>query len=413
VHPPDRVDQDGSRPSSYPPPITPWGHTWRTVLVLAVSALGWAELAPLQWSQARALFWLDLAAGLVTFVLMFFRRRHPLGVAAAVTLAGALSYSSAGPAVLVTVSLATRRRLPEIVGVGVLGIVAAFVFVAYQPVPPSPAWVSVTLLLAVTVALAALGMFIGSQRELMWTLQDRARRAEEQQAARVAQARAAERERIAREMHDVLAHRISLVAMHAGALTYRTDLEPEAVRSSAELIQTQAHEALSDLRLVLGVLRDDTLSAEETTSLRPQPTLADLLCLVDEARQAGMVVTLRADHAEAVPDSLGRAVYRVVQEGLTNARKHAPHAHADVEVTLGPDAVVVTVSNATGVTEPQVPGAGLGLIGLRERVDLAGGVLEHGTSGQRFVLRATLPLHREAAPAALAGTTPSPSGSPA
>ena len=228
--------------------------------------------------------------------------------------------------------------------------------------------------------------------------------------------RAAERERIAREMHDVLAHRISLVAMHAGALTYRTDLEPQAVRSSAELIQSQAHEALSDLRLVLGVLRDDTPSTSSTTevtTLRPQPTLADLPCLVDEARQAGMAVTLRADRTDAVPDALGRAVYRVVQEGLTNARKHAPHAHADVEVTLGPETVAVTVSNATGVSAPQVPGAGLGLVGLRERVELAGGVLEHGTSGRTFVLRATLPLRRETAPVALAGSAPPTPGGPA
>jgi signal transduction histidine kinase len=383
--------------------------------VLAVSALGWFELAQFQWSQARTLFWVDLVVGLLAFVLMFLRRHHPLAIAVALTLAGAVSAAAAGPAVLVTVSLATRRRWPEILGVAALGIAVTFVFSAYQPVPPSPAWVDIAFLLVITVALAALGMFIGSQRELMWTLQDRARRAEEQQAARVAQARAAERERIAREMHDVLAHRISLVAMHAGALTYRTDLEPDAVRSSAELIQTQAHEALSDLRLVLGVLRDVTSpAAEEVASLRPQPTLADLPYLVDEARQAGMVVTLRTDRAEAVPDSLGRAVYRVVQEGLTNARKHAPHAHADVEVALGPDVVVVTVSNATGVAEPQVPGAGLGLVGLRERVELAGGVLEHGISARRFVLRATLPLHRETSAVALAGSSaPATPGRPA
>jgi signal transduction histidine kinase len=376
------------------------------VIVLAVSALGWSELAPLQWSQVRALFWLDLAVGVVTFVLMFFRRRHPLGIAVAVTLAGACSYSSAGPAVLVTVSLATRRRWPEIVGVGLLGIVVTFVSSAYQPIPPSPAWISITFLLAITVALAALGMFIGSQRELMWTLQDRARRAEEQQAARVAQARAAERERIAREMHDVLAHRISLVAMHAGALAYRTDLEPAAVRSSADLIQSQANDALSDLRLVLGVLRDAPAS-EAHPGLRPQPTLADVPCLVEEARQAGMKVSLRADGDDEVPDALGRAVYRVVQEGLTNVRKHAPHAHADVELTVAMDVVEVTVTNPTAVAQPLLPGAGMGLIGLRERVELAGGVLEHGRSGDHFVLHASIPLQREASTSA-AAVPPSP-----
>lgn len=396
MHLPGRAEPSGPPPFAHYPRITPWGHTWRIAVVLGVSGLGWLETGRLQWDRAPALFVVDLVLGLATFVLMFFRRRHPLGIALAVTLAGAASYSSAGPAVLVTVSLATRRRWPEILGIGALGIVVALVFTGYQPVPPSPAWVSYGFMLAATVALMALGMFIGSQRELMWTLQDRARRAEEQQAARVAQARAAEREQIAREMHDVLAHRISLVAMHAGALAYRTDLGADEVRSSAGLIQDQAHEALTDLRAVLSVLRDETSRDPLGTTpaaLRPQPTYADLPSLVTDARQAGMQVALHVDDADGLPDALGRAVYRVVQEGLTNARKHAPHAHADVEVRRRPEEVVVTVANATGPSRPRVPGAGLGLVGLRERVDLAGGTLEHGVTDGRFVLCARLPVH--------------------
>ncbi|QIK65708.1 histidine kinase [Nocardioides sp. HDW12B] len=393
MHLPARAGASGPPPFAHPPRISARGHAWRIAIVLVVSALGWFETGHLQWDQAPWLFVLDLVLGVASFVAMFFRRRHPLGVAVAVTLAGAASYSSAGPAVLVTVSLATRRRWPEILGVGALGVVVALVFTGYQPVPPTPAWVSVGFLLVVTVALMALGMYIGSQRELMWTLQDRARRAEEQQAARVAQARAGEREQIAREMHDVLAHRISLVAMHAGALAYRTDLGAEAVRSSAGLIQHQAHEALTDLRAVLNVLREEVSPDAVPVALRPQPTYADLPALVLDARQAGMQVSLHVDEASDLPDALGRAVYRVVQEGLTNARKHAPHAHADVEVRRRPEEVVVTVANSTGPARPRVPGAGLGLVGLRERVDLAGGALEHGVRGDRFVLCARLPVH--------------------
>jgi signal transduction histidine kinase len=401
VHLPGRAEPSGHPPVAHQPRITAWGHTWRIAVVLGVSALGWSETGQLQWAQAPALFLLDLVLGLATFVAMFFRRRHPLAIAIAVTLAGAASYSSSGPAMLVTVSLATRRRWPEILGVGALGVVVALVFTGYQPVPPTPAWVSLGFLLAVTVALMALGMYIGSQRELMWTLQDRARRAEEQQVARIAQARAAEREQIAREMHDVLAHRISLVAMHAGALAYRTDLGADEVRSSAGLIQDQAHEALTDLRAVLSVLREDASRDSLSTTpaaLRPQPTYADLPSLVTEAQQAGMQVRLYVDEAGGLPDALGRAVYRVVQEGLTNARKHAPYAHADVEVRRGPDEVVVTVANATGPARPRVPGAGLGLVGLRERVDLAGGRLEHGVTDGRFVLCARLPVPDPAVP---------------
>ena len=106
------------------------------------------------------------------------------------------------------------------------------------------------------IAMLAVGAYIGSRRELLWTLRDRAERAEDEQALRVEQGRLNERHRIAREMHDVLAHRISLIAMHAGALAYRTDLTAEEMHETAELIQAKSHEALTDLRQVLGVLRD-------------------------------------------------------------------------------------------------------------------------------------------------------------
>ena len=126
----------------------------------------------------------------------------------------------------------------------------------------------------------AWGMYIGSRRELLWSLRQRAERAESEQGLRAAQSRSNERERIAREMHDVLAHRISQISMHAGALAFREDLTAEEMRDSAGVIQAKAHEALTDLRGVLGVLRDE--SGELTHA--PLPTYADLPALVDEAR---------------------------------------------------------------------------------------------------------------------------------
>ena len=141
-----------------------------------------------------------------------------------------------------------------------------------------------TFNIVVTVAIVSFGMYVGSRRELIWSLRERARQAEAEQELRVGRAQSAERERIAREMHDVLAHRISLVTMHAGALAYRTDLPPEQVRETAELIQTKAHEAMTDLRQVLGMLR-----GEDGVPDRPQPTLPDLHTLMDEARSSGMV----------------------------------------------------------------------------------------------------------------------------
>jgi signal transduction histidine kinase len=182
------------------------------------------------------------------------------------------------------------------------------------------------------------------------------------------QARGLERERIAREMHDVLAHRISLVTMHAGALAYRTDLSPEQVRETAGVIADKAHEALADLRAILGALR-------ETEPMRPQPTLVDLDELVGEATQSGMQVQLENALADprAVPERVGRTVYRIVQEALTNARKHAPGAPVSVGVSGDAGSgLTVTVSNGMTPRAPVAGGAGLGLVGMRERAELIG-----------------------------------------
>jgi signal transduction histidine kinase len=234
-------------------------------------------------------------------------------------------------------------------------------------------------------------MYIGSRRELIATLHQRAERAETEQEFRVSQARANERARIAREMHDVLAHRISQVSMHAGALAFRDDLDAEEMRSSAAIIQEKANEALTDLRAVLGVLRDP-----DTGELlnQPQPTMDDLSALVDEARESGMNVEyndLLGDTA-GMPDVVGRTVYRIVQEGLTNARKHAPGALVEVRVSGSPeDGVDVQLRNPVGFGSTAAPRSGLGLIGLAERAALNGGRLEHLRDGSTFVLHGWIP----------------------
>ena len=152
-------------------------------------------------------------------------------------------------------------------------------------------------------------------------------------------ARTAERTRIAREMHDVLAHRLSLLAVQAGALEFHPDAEPSEIAHAAGVIRASAHAALGELRQVIGLLRDpldDGEAVGATEAERPQPTLTDLPRLVEESREAGMDVAfdLRLDHPEAVPDATVRAVYRVVQEGLTNARKHAPASSVEVAVEV-------------------------------------------------------------------------------
>ena len=137
-------------------------------------------------------------------------------------------------------------------------------------------------------------------------------------------------------MHDVLGHRISLIAMHAGALAYRTDLTAAETHQTAELIQATSHEALSDLRQVLGVLRDGDAGGPGE---RPQPTFGDLSALVLEAEGAGMRIQYddRVVAASEMPDQVGRTAYRIVQEGLTNVRKHAPGVTVVVQMSGSPD----------------------------------------------------------------------------
>lgn len=380
-------------PENYNQPLSRSAHVWRTLLCLLISGLAWGEIAVHQWTEDRPWFWIDLAFGLASFPIVFYRRRWPWSVAFLLTLFGLVSISAAGPAVLASVSLATRRQWREIISIAVVGIVVAQAYTWYQPnYNDDPALLNFTFLVVATVAMTAMGMYIGSRRELLWTLQERARQAESEQELRMSQARSAERERIAREMHDVLAHRISLVTMHAGALAYRTDLPPEQVRETAELIQTKAHEALADLRHVLGVLR-----SPDGTGDRPQPTYGDVGGLVREATASGMVIDFASDLSPGVepPDQVGRTVFRIIQEALTNARKHAVGAHVAVRIGGSPaDGVDLTISNATRVGAlgmPSTPGAGLGLIGLRERAELAGGTLRVVSTPATFRLECWLP----------------------
>ncbi|MCC6830423.1 MAG: histidine kinase [Thermoleophilia bacterium] len=333
---------------------------------------------------------LDLLLGAAAFVLVTRRRRWPVPVALGIALTGLVSMSGTGPAMLALVSVATRRRWGEVLSVGVVAIVAGHLYVLLVPEQDGdPFWLTLFVGVVFTAALSGWGMYIGSRRELLWQLRDRAERAEAEQALRADRSRANERARIAREMHDVLAHRISQIAMHAGALAFREDLPAHELRRGAADIQQRANAALTDLRGVLGVLRDpDTGGAVD----RPQPTFADVPVLVEECRAAGMAVDYAAEVAGAVPEALGRTAYRIVQEGLTNAGKHAPGAEVRVRLDGDPDrGLDVTVSNPLGFGASGTPGAGLGLVGLAERAQLSGGTLETRRVDGTFALHGWLP----------------------
>lgn len=377
----------------YQPRLRWWNHAWRYALTILIGGLAWGALARWQWHHNRAWFFADLALGIAALVLCHWRRRYPLTVAVITILASGVSASAGGPATLALVSLATRRRWSEIIPVTLLALGSSVLLEFLNPVSENGVFLTGLIILAVAGVSVGWGMYIGSRRELLATLRERANAAESEQNARLGQARTAERARIAREMHDVLAHRISLVTMHAGALTYRQDLSADEMRTTAGIIQENSHQAMVELREVLGILRD---GPGDATPELPQPSATDLPELLTEARRSGMrIETDRGIPLDGIPETLGRTLYRVVQEGLTNARKHALDTLVTVNLDGGPDdGLTVEVRNPlrVGTTFSASPESGLGLIGLAERTSLAGGRLTHRVSPDReFILSAWLP----------------------
>ncbi|MFI7642746.1 sensor histidine kinase [Nonomuraea sp. NPDC049400] len=295
------------------------------------------------------------------------------------------------------VTAAPRRRLVFVY------VAAATVLVTVRPVlaPPGEGWsleeVGANLVWAVVLPLVA-GLWVGARRQVLAALHERAARLEREQAARAEQARAQERTRIAREMHDVVAHRVSLIVLHAGALEVSVPDE----RTAAEIasIRATGREALANLREVLGVLR----TQESPDGHAPPPSLADLDRLLGQSRSAGLHVRRRDEGApRPVPEAAQRAAYRVVQEALTNVHKHVGECDVDVVLRYGPGGLEVIVDNGPPAgprPAESLPGGGLGLLGLRERVTLLGGRLRTSLSPEGgFTVTARLPLERVEEPA--------------
>lgn len=340
----------------------------------------------------RAMSAADQMLGALSCAAVWLRRRWPFGLAVAMLPVSFLSETSGGVAVIALFTLAVHRPFRYVAWVAGAQLVLAPLYFWWRPDPDLPYAAAVVLVLVLTGATVGWGMFVRSKRQLMLSLRDRARRAETEARLRAEQAQRLAREAIAREMHDVLAHRLTLLSVHAGALEFRPDAPRDEIARAAGVIRESAHEALQDLREIIGVLR----AGDSEDAGRPQPTLAALDALVAESLQAGMKVTLeqRVTDAGSVPASVGRTAYRIAQEGLTNARKHAPGTKVTVSVAGGPgEDLTVTVHNpAPEADVPPVPGAGQGLIGLTERATLTGGTLEHGPTPEGgFEVRARLP----------------------
>jgi signal transduction histidine kinase len=283
--------------------------------------------------------------------------------------------------VLLATAWASPRRVAA--GVAVVSLALLVVLATTTPWPVNPVFelpVAVVGLLGPLVVGASLGA--------RWD----ARRALEAEQARTAEAQAArgalaERARIAREMHDVVAHHLSLIAVRCETAPYR--LAPLDERARAELAEVggTARSALTDLQRLLGVLRAEGQDAERA----PQPGAGDLGALLDGVRAAGVDVEAHVEDVP-LPDTLGLSVFRIVQQALSNATQHSPGGPVRVSVTRDGGALRVEVVNGPG-TAPGTPGAGTGLTGMRERAELHGGRLAaEPTGGGGFRVLAELPL---------------------
>ncbi|MFI1356334.1 histidine kinase [Streptomyces sp. NPDC020898] len=367
------------------------------LLAVVIGVLGADALAD-DPNTPHALAVVDQWIGAFSCAAVWLRRRWPLGLAVAMLAVSLVSTTAGGAGLVALFSLAVHRPFRYVGPVSGFSVAVIPFFYWLRPDPDLSYFVSVVLSVLLTATAVGWGMFVRSKRQLMLSLRDRLRRAETEAALRAEQAQRLAREAIAREMHDVLAHRLTLLSVHAGALEFRPDAPQEEVARAAGVIRESAHEALQDLREIIGVLR----AGDSEEAGRPQPTLAALDTLVTESREAGMKIVLdsRVTAPAAVPASVGRTAYRIVQECLTNARKHAPGAEVTVSLAGGPgDGLTISVRNPAPPGEvPPVPGSGQGLIGLTERATLAGGRLEHGEErdgdGGRvggFAVRAWLP----------------------
>ncbi|MEW2531033.1 histidine kinase [Streptomyces sp. NPDC047071] len=387
---PDRRDGEGGRVRRT---LRDWVVDFGFFLVAVVIGLIGADGVAKNPALSDSTVAIDQLIGAASCAAVWLRRRWPVGLAVAMLLVGLVSDSAGGTTLVAYFTLAVHRPFKYSALIGGLGVATIPVFFWLRPDGETPYLVSVVLTSMLLLVVLAWGMLVRSRRQLLIALRDRARRAENEAALRAEQAQRLAREAIAREMHDVLAHRLTLLSVHAGALEFRPDAPQAEIARAAGVIRESAHEALQDLRQVIGVLRG---GEAETSSGRPQPTLAALDTLVAESREAGMkvVLDLRVADAEAVPAAIGRTAYRIAQEALTNARKHAPGAEVTVAVAGAPDeGLTVTVRNPAPPGEvPPVPGSGQGLIGLTERASLAGGRLSHGVrQGGGFAVEAWLP----------------------
>ena len=361
---------------------------WFEVLIavlggLSVSAVSWAP-GPDLVSTSTAM----IASTVISLALLFLRRRAPLVPFLLAAALGAVQPAIGGSLPLSAYAVGRYTAAwPARVVAGVAGSIAVSQFwtePSIGEIVGGLASVAFIVLLP-----GAIGAWVRARAELMQALTERAEKAEAEQELLAREAIATERARIAREMHDAVGHRVSLMVLQAGAIEMAAT-DRERVEQLACQVQVAGRQALDELRQAVGVLRD---GEDDGAPLAPQPGLDDLERLVKECRAAGMTVELSRPDALDVEPAVSRAAYRIAQEALTNVAKHAPGAHVAVALERGPDELVVRIVNGSATAPPtESNGGGFGLVGLRERVRTLDGTLrtEPRLDGG-FLVEAVLP----------------------
>jgi signal transduction histidine kinase len=359
---------------------------------------------------SRASVALMLACG----VALAFRRSSPVGSFLAIVAVAAVQALLGEPIAVWNVAMAvslfsvaaygSRRFSRVALGLAIAGYVGIWVMqtgalgrldgladpLAVLATQRGAAFVA---MFAVLVVIWALGDQVRSANERLAFQRERIEQRERQQEATARLETLAERQRIARELHDVVAHGLSVIIVQADGARYAEATHPEAPRQALATIAATGRESLTEMRRLLGILRDDP----DAPRLAPQPDLAAVPALVDGFREAGLAVEMRIDGTpRPLPPAVGLTAYRVVQESLTNVLHHVGPTHVRVGIRLGDDALAILVENTPGASRPAAsPGdrQGLGLLGMRERVGLLGGRMVAGPMPDGgFRVRVELPI---------------------
>ncbi|WP_430645863.1 sensor histidine kinase [Agromyces sp. GXS1127] len=374
---------------------TRW-HLAQDVAVAAlVAALGLAEVwVPFESVQGTGSPVLSSVAIVICAVLLAVRRVAPLAlvgvpltwVACFIGTAGDTQVLFFGSFLPVALALYTGARHGSArTSAIVCGSIFATVILAdlFVPELQGPSEVFFHWGVLITIFLVGIGMRVSERRAADAAVRAIAAESDAREAA--LRAVAEERARIARELHDILGHSVSVMVVQAGAAAEVVDVDAAAARRALEAIRTTGTDALAEVRRVVELLREDDHDA-----LSPQPGVARIPELIEQARGTGLVVDFRADDTSDLSAGRQLAVYRVVQEALTNVRRHARAASASVAIDRSSDRVEITVTDDGDVAAPARP-AGHGLLGMRERVALYGGTIEAGPGPSGWRVRASLP----------------------